>query len=51
VTLAHELLEGLEDELVLGDKAYSGSTVITPARRNTTQATGWCKPFDRLRKS
>ena len=50
VSVARELLLGLEDERVLGDKAYLGSTVTTPARSNMTRDTGWCKTFDRLRK-
>lgn len=33
VTLAHELLEGLEEQVVLGDKAYIGSTAL-PVRQS-----------------
>jgi len=50
VTVARELLEGLENEVVLGDKAYLGSGAITPARAHMSRSTGWCKAFDRLRK-
>jgi len=50
VTVARDLLEGIEGEVVLGDKAYLGSGAITPARRNMTRDTGWCKAFNRLRK-
>ena len=44
VKLARELTEGLEDpespslELVLGDKAYIGSDVLTPKRANMTRS-------------
>ena len=34
VRLAQELIEGLEGHLVLGDKAYIGSSVLTPKRSN-----------------
>jgi hypothetical protein len=50
VTVARVLLEGLEEEVVLGDKAYLGSSATTPPRKNMTRETGWCKLFDRLRK-
>jgi hypothetical protein len=50
VTVARDLLEGLEDERVLGDKAYLGSGALTPARSSMTRDTGWSKAFDRLRK-
>lgn len=50
VTVGRELLEGLENEVVLGDKANIGSTTITPARTNMSCNTGWCKAYDRLRK-
>jgi hypothetical protein len=50
VTVARDLLEGLEDECVLGDKAYLASGAVTPARSNMTRGTGWCMRFDRLRK-
>jgi hypothetical protein len=50
ITVARDLLEGLEAEVVLGDKAYLGSMVTTPARSNMTRDTDWCKMFDRLRK-
>ena len=41
VTLAHELLEGLEQHLVLGDKAYIGSSACTPKRKDMPQAGDW----------
>jgi IS5 family transposase len=50
VTLAGELLEGLEDELVLGDKAYIGSTVCTPKRKNMAQESNWQRWMSRARK-
>lgn len=34
VTLAHALLKGCEDTLVLGNKAYIGSSACTPKRKN-----------------
>lgn len=39
-TLAAELLEGCEKHLVLGDKAYIGSTAFTPKRKNMPQEGG-----------
>ena len=50
VTLAQELLEGLEDELVLGDKAYIGSTAYTPKRKNMAQEHNWQPWMHRARK-
>ncbi len=41
VALAHELLEGMSDQLVLGDKAYIGSTACTPKRKNMAQEDIW----------
>ena len=38
VRLAQELIEGLEGHLVLGDKAYIGSSVLTPKRSNMTRS-------------
>ncbi len=40
MTLAAELLEGCEKHLVLGDKAYIGSTAFTPKRKNMPQEGG-----------
>lgn len=34
VTLASELLEGIEEHLILRDKAYIGSSACTPKRKN-----------------
>lgn len=50
ITMARELLQGLEDEVVIGDKAYIGSTAITPARKNMTRDTGWNAFYNRIRK-
>ena len=44
VRLARELVDpkspslGLEGQLVLGDKAYTGSSVLTPKRSNMTRS-------------
>lgn len=43
-------VQGLEDEVVIGDKAYLGTTVITPARKNMTRDTGWNEFYNRVRK-
>ena len=40
VTLARELVEGLEEELVVGDKAYIGIGVLTPNRSNMAETEG-----------
>ena len=50
VTLAHELLEGLEQHVVLGDKAYIGSTACTPKRKNMPQEGGWQSWMSKARK-
>jgi len=50
VTMGKELLCGLEDEVVIGDKAYLGTTAITPARKNMKRDTGWNETYNRLRK-
>lgn len=50
VTLAHELLEGCKDMLVLGDKAYIGTSVCTPKRKNMAQEDGWQRWMNRARK-
>ena len=50
VTLAHELLEGLEQHVVLGDKAYLGSSACTPKRKNMTQEDGWQSWMSKARK-
>ncbi len=50
VTLAGELLEGLEDHLVLGDKAYIGSSACTPKRKNMAQKDGSQAWMSRARK-
>ena len=41
VTLSHKLLEGLEEHVILGDKAYIGSTACTPKRGNLLQEGNW----------
>ena len=43
-------VQGLEDEVVIGDKAYLGMTVITSARKNMTRDTGWNEFYNRVRK-
>jgi hypothetical protein len=50
VTLAHELLEGLEQHVVIGDKAYIGSTACTPKRKNMPQVGDWQSWMSRTRK-
>ena len=50
VTVARTLLEGWEDETVLGDKAYLGSSVITPKRDNQKQQGVWSAAFGKARK-
>ncbi len=50
VTLAAQLLEGYEDHLVLGDKAYLGSTACTPKRKNMAQQDSWQPWMRRARK-
>ncbi|MDE0527914.1 MAG: transposase [Truepera sp.] len=63
VRLARELIEGLEGQLVLGDKAYIGSSVLTPKRSNMTHGVRtpkggpqpwggevWTNSLDRARK-
>lgn len=41
VTVARSLLDKRENEVVLGDKAYLGSSVVTPKRGNQTQSDIW----------
>ena len=63
VRLARELVKGLEGQLVLGDKAYIGSSVLTPKRSNMTRSSNeavlvgpwgsdgvWSESLDRARK-
>ncbi len=50
VILAHELLEGCNDTLVLGDKAYIGASVCTPKRKNMAQEENWQGWMNRARK-
>lgn len=50
VTLAHELLEGLEQCVVIGDKAYLGSSVCTPKRKNMALEDNWQSWMHRARK-
>ncbi len=48
--LARELTAGLEGQLVLGDKAYIGSSVLTPKRSNMGGSNGaWSESLDRTR--
>jgi hypothetical protein len=49
VTIGQELLEGLEAIIVLGDKAYLGSSATTPRRKNMAQ-NSWSKLLSRTRK-
>ena len=49
VRLARELTAGLEGQLVLGDKAYIGTGVLTPKRSNMPGGEVWTKPLDRAR--
>ncbi len=50
VTVARALLDNTKGEVVLGDKAYLGSSVITPKRDNQKQPSAWSKPFGKARK-
>ncbi len=50
VRLAHELLEGLEEELVLSDKGYIGSAARTPKRKGMKGEDGWEEWMGRARK-
>ena len=50
VRLARELTAGLEGQLVLGDKAYIGTGVLTPKRSNMRGGEVWTKPLDLARK-
>jgi len=56
VRLARELTAGLEGQLVLGDKAYIGTGVLTPKRSNMTRRVRpwggevWTSSLDRIRK-
>jgi hypothetical protein len=50
VTLAGELLEGMSEQLVLGDKAYVGSSACTPKRKNTSQESNWQSWMNKARK-
>ncbi len=56
VRLARELVKGLEGQLVLGDRAYIGSSVLTPKRSNMTRRVRpwggevWTNSLDRARK-
>jgi len=50
VKLARELTEGLEGELIVGDKAYIGTGVLTPKRSNMGGSNGaWSESLDRVR--
>ena len=50
VRAGRELTQDLGDQVVLGDKAYVGSDVITPARRNMHDQGRWCSWMSRARK-
>ena len=50
VTVARTLLEGWENQTVLGDKAYLGSSVVTPKRDNQKQPSVWSRKFSKARK-
>ena len=47
--LARELTAGLEGQLVLGDKAYIGTAVLTPKRSNMKCGEVWTNSLDRVR--
>ena len=47
--LARELTAGLEGQLVLGDKAYIGTGVLTPKRSNMRGGEVWTKSLARVR--
>jgi hypothetical protein len=51
VKVAPHLVQGLQGQLIAGDKAYIGnSAIITPKRRNMKRKSHWCKTLSRLRK-
>ncbi len=50
VTVARALLTDWEDETILGDKAYLGSSVITPERDNQKPQGAWSAAFGKARK-
>ncbi len=50
VVVGRELVVGLEDEVVLGDKAYVGSPVVTPKRSNMAGPGLWQAWMSRARK-
>ena len=50
VTIARELIEGLDEELIVGDKAYIGIGVVTPKRSNMAADHRWTERLDRARK-
>ena len=50
VTLAKELIEGLEEEVIVGDKAYIGIGVLMLARSNMTGDGVWTQQLSRARK-
>ncbi len=50
VKVAQELTEGLDEELILGDKAYIGIGVLTPNRSNMAADHGWTEQLSRARK-
>ena len=50
VTIARELTEGLDEDLVVGDKAYIGIGVVTPNRSNMGRDEVWTQQLDRARK-
>lgn len=50
ISAARELIEGLDGHIILGDKAYLGSKVITPKRKNMKGQARWTSDMNRLRK-
>ena len=50
VSVARELLEGLEGDVVLGDKAYPGSAAVTPKRKNQQADCHWTDALSKARK-
>lgn len=50
ITVARALLASREGEIVLGDKAYLGSSVVTPKRDNQKSQGVWSTAFSKARK-
>lgn len=50
ITAGHELIEALDTVIILGDKAYLGSTILTPKRKNMQGQEAWTTSMNHLRK-